>query len=41
MTIAYVMNRMEAGIVGDFRGEALVRAAYEAIGVKTQAGVGQ
>jgi CubicO group peptidase (beta-lactamase class C family) len=31
MTVSYVMNRMEAGIVGDFRGEALVRAAYAAI----------
>jgi CubicO group peptidase (beta-lactamase class C family) len=35
MTVAYVMNRMEAGLVGDFRGEALVKAAYEAIGAGT------
>lgn len=31
MTIAYVMNRMEAGLVGDFRGSALVEATYAAI----------
>jgi CubicO group peptidase (beta-lactamase class C family) len=31
MTIAYMMNRMDAGLVGDARGEALVRAAYAAI----------
>ncbi|MEX2081549.1 MAG: serine hydrolase, partial [Dehalococcoidia bacterium] len=37
MTMAYVMNRMEEGLVGDFRGEALVEAAYAAIG--TPAGV--
>lgn len=33
MTIAYMMNRMESGLVGDSRGENLVRAAYAAIGV--------
>jgi CubicO group peptidase (beta-lactamase class C family) len=33
MTIAYMMNRMDAGLVGDTRGERLVRAAYAAIGV--------
>ena len=33
MTIAYMMNRMESGLVGDLRGESLVRAAYAAIGV--------
>ena len=33
MTIAYMMNRMESGLVGDARGENLVRAAYAAIGV--------
>jgi CubicO group peptidase (beta-lactamase class C family) len=33
MTIAYMMNRMEAGVVGDFRGVDLVRAAYEAVGM--------
>jgi CubicO group peptidase (beta-lactamase class C family) len=32
MTIAYVMNRMEAGTVGDFRGAALIEAAYAALG---------
>ena len=32
MTISYMMNRMEAGLVGDFRGDALIRAAYAAIG---------
>jgi CubicO group peptidase (beta-lactamase class C family) len=39
MTIAYVMNRMEAGVVGDFRGAGLVTAAYRAIGVDTPATV--
>jgi hypothetical protein len=33
MTIAYMMNRMDAGLVGDVRGENLVRAAYAAVGV--------
>jgi CubicO group peptidase (beta-lactamase class C family) len=33
MTIAYMMNRMDAGLVGDTRGENLVRAAYAAVGV--------
>ena len=33
MTVAYMMNRMDAGLVGDVRGESLVRAAYAAIGV--------
>ena len=32
MTISYMMNRMEAGLVGDFRGDALIRAAYAAVG---------
>jgi CubicO group peptidase (beta-lactamase class C family) len=32
MTVAYMMNRMEAGLVGDLRGESLVRAAYDAVG---------
>jgi CubicO group peptidase (beta-lactamase class C family) len=32
MTIAYMMNRMEAGLVGDSRGEALIGAAYDAAG---------
>jgi len=33
MTISYMMNRMDAGLVGDVRGENLVRAAYAAVGV--------
>jgi hypothetical protein len=33
MTIAYMMNNMQGGLVGDLRGENLVRAAYAAIGV--------
>ena len=32
MTITYVMNRMEGGLVGDFRGSALVEAALAATG---------
>ena len=32
LTISYMMNKMESGLVGDFRGEALVRAAYAALG---------
>jgi CubicO group peptidase (beta-lactamase class C family) len=39
MTIAYVMNRMEAGVVGDYRGEGLVRAAYAAVGERVAATV--
>jgi len=31
MTITYVMNRMESGLVGDFRGSALVEAAFAAV----------
>lgn len=31
MTVAYMMNRMESGLVGDFRGAALITAAYEAL----------
>jgi CubicO group peptidase (beta-lactamase class C family) len=31
MTITYVMNRMESGLVGDFRGTALVEAAFAAV----------
>ena len=31
MTIAYMMNRMEAGVVGDERGMAIVNAAYGAL----------
>ncbi|MBI5947075.1 MAG: beta-lactamase family protein [Chloroflexi bacterium] len=32
MTVAYMMNRMEAGLVGDSRGAGLIEAAYAAIG---------
>jgi len=32
MTVAYMMNRMDAGLTGDFRSINLVRAAYDAIG---------
>ncbi|MEY4338252.1 MAG: hypothetical protein RLZ14_102 [Actinomycetota bacterium] len=32
MTIVYVMNRMESGLVGDFRGSSLVEAAFAAVG---------
>lgn len=32
MTIAYVMNRMAAGVLGDPRGAGLVTAAYGAVG---------
>jgi CubicO group peptidase (beta-lactamase class C family) len=32
MTIAYMMNRMEGGLLGDARGEGLIRAAYAAVG---------
>jgi len=32
MTVSYVMNRMESGVVGDNRGAALAAAAYAAIG---------
>jgi CubicO group peptidase (beta-lactamase class C family) len=31
MTITYAMNRMESGLVGDFRGTALVEAAFAAV----------
>ena len=31
LTIAYMMNKMESGLVGDLRGESLVRATYEAL----------
>jgi CubicO group peptidase (beta-lactamase class C family) len=31
MTITYVMNRMESGLVGDIRGSALVEAAFAAV----------
>jgi CubicO group peptidase (beta-lactamase class C family) len=31
MTIAYMMNRMESGVVGDSRGAALAAAAYAAL----------
>ena len=32
MTIAYMMNRMDAGLTGDFRGANLITAAYDAVG---------
>ncbi len=32
MTIAYMMNKMEAGIIGGPRSEALIRATYTALG---------
>ena len=32
MTIAYMMNRMDAGLTGDFRSINLVNAAYDAVG---------
>jgi CubicO group peptidase (beta-lactamase class C family) len=32
MTVTYVMNRMEGGLVGDERGASLVLAAFEAVG---------
>ncbi|MCZ2108584.1 MAG: beta-lactamase family protein [Dehalococcoidia bacterium] len=35
MTISYMMNRMEAGLVGDARGESLIRAAYAALASET------
>lgn len=31
MTIAYMMNRMEAGVVGDMRGVDLITATYQAL----------
>ena len=31
MTVAYMMNKMEAGIIGGVRSEALIRAVYEAV----------
>ena len=33
MTIAYMMNKMEAGIIGGVRSEALIRATYDVLGV--------
>jgi CubicO group peptidase (beta-lactamase class C family) len=32
MTFAYMMNKMEAGIIGGVRSEALIRATYAALG---------
>ena len=32
MTFAYMMNKMEAGIIGGTRSEALIRATYRALG---------
>lgn len=31
MTISYMMNRMESGVVGDTRGEDLIKAAYASV----------
>jgi hypothetical protein len=31
MSVAYVMNRMAAGLVGDLRGALLVMSAYQAL----------
>jgi len=32
MTITYMMNKMEGGLVGDERGSSLVMAAFAAVG---------
>ncbi len=32
MTISYVMNRMDEGVLGDVRGESICRAVYNAVG---------
>jgi CubicO group peptidase (beta-lactamase class C family) len=32
MTFAYMMNKMEAGIIGGLRSEALIRATYDVLG---------
>jgi hypothetical protein len=31
MTVAYMMNRMDAGLVGDMRGFELLAAAFAAV----------
>jgi hypothetical protein len=31
MTIAYMMNKMEAGVIGGLRAETLLRSAYSAV----------
>jgi CubicO group peptidase (beta-lactamase class C family) len=33
MTFAYMMNKMEAGIIGGLRSDALIRATYDVLGV--------
>ncbi|MET0910646.1 MAG: serine hydrolase domain-containing protein [Ilumatobacteraceae bacterium] len=33
MTFAYMMNKMEAGIIGGVRSEALIRSVYDVLGV--------
>ena len=38
MTIAYMMNKMAAGIIGGPRSDALIRAAYAALGSSMVAG---
>ena len=40
MTIAYMMNKMEAGIIGGVRSEALIRATYDVLGVPLQTASG-
>ncbi len=40
MTIAYMMNKMEAGIIGGVRSEALIRATYDVLGVPLQTAIG-
>ncbi len=40
MTFAYMMNKMEAGIIGGVRSEALIRATYDVLGVPLQTAIG-
>jgi len=37
MTFAYMMNKMEAGIIGGVRSEALIRSVYDVLGVPLRA----
>jgi len=37
MTFAYMMNKMEAGIIGGVRSEALIRSVYDVLGVVLRA----
>jgi len=32
MTVTYMMNRMDDGLLGDVRGQSLVSAALDAVG---------